>query len=130
MTKPGGEKKKRKKSKKATITDRADAIFGQIVRAPGYCCNCGSTDTIQCAHGFSRSYRSVRWDTRNAFPLCRACHFHFTQRPLEWDEWLRNKWGEDLYAEIRALALAGEKVDMPELIESLRATWSDTEAAA
>ena len=122
--------KPKKKRKKATITDQADALFGKLIRSPGFCVTCGSTDTIQCAHGFSRSYRSVRWDFRNAFAQCRSCHFHFTNHPLEWDDWLRDKWGADLYAEMKALALSYRKVDMPALIADLKERVARMEKAA
>lgn len=114
------EKPKPKKSKKQTMTAILDKECGAIVRARGRCENCGGTEGIQWAHGFSRRYRNVRWDIRNGFALCRGCHLKFTMRPLEWDDWLRARWGEALYAELRALALAGGKVDHKRVLAGLR----------
>jgi len=110
----------RKKPSKRATAKQCDAVFGRIVRAPGYCLNCGGTEYIQCAHGFSRSYRSTRWHFDNGFPLCRACHVYFTHRPIEWDEWLRETWGDELYAELRALALTYRVHDLDVLLAELK----------
>lgn len=98
---------------------RCDVIFGRIVRAPGVCVECGRTQFIQCAHGFSRRYLPTRTDFRNAFPLCRRCHVFYTHRPLEWDNWLRNRWGDEEYAELRALSLSGTRVDWKQRLGEL-----------
>lgn len=112
--------KKPKKTKKQTIVQTLDKECGDLVRSRGRCEVCGSTRDLQWAHGFSRRYRMVRWDTRNGFCLDRGCHLKYTLRPLEWDEWLRARWGEALYAELRALALSGEKVDHKAALAALR----------
>lgn len=95
-------------------------MFGRIIRAPGICAQCGTSEFIQCAHLWSRSYRAVRWDTRNAVPLCRKCHVYYTHRPIEWDQWMLAWWGLELYTEMRMLALTHRSPDLPELLESLR----------
>lgn len=105
-------------SQKARV-NHLDRLFSVLTRAGGECVHCGATERLQCAHGFSRRYRNVRWDSRNAFCLCQGCHLFFTHRPLEWDEWLRDRWGEDLYAELRALALSIAKVDLDEVRAAL-----------
>lgn len=105
-------------SKKAQV-DHLDRLFSVLTRAGGKCLNCGSTGRLQCAHGFSRRYRSVRWDPRNAFCLCQGCHMFYTHRPLEWDEWLLERWGPELYAELRSLALSTIKVDLDAVRQEL-----------
>lgn len=117
---PMTTKRATKRKAGASLPKTADVLFGKIVRAPGRCIECGGSNRIQCAHGFSRRYRAARWDTRNAFPLCAGCHFKFTVRPLEWDEWLRDRWGAELYDELRALALRGPLPDMNTLVRDLR----------
>jgi 5-methylcytosine-specific restriction endonuclease McrA len=115
--------------KKVTASKEADALFGKIVRSPGFCRYCGSTVAVQCAHGFSRRYRATRWDLRNAWPLCRACHMRFTHNPLAWDEYLLETWGQALYAEMRALALNGPTPDPRDIVAELRPIWQQLEAA-
>ncbi len=100
----GHKKLGRTRSTKPKV-DHLDKLFSILVRDAGACVNCKTTDRLQCAHGFSRRYRNVRWDMRNAFCLCVRCHMFYTHRPLEWDEWLLDRWGFELYYEIRKLAL-------------------------
>ena len=112
--------KKAPQKKKQSIVATLDKECGDIVRARGRCENCGKRTDLQWAHGFSRRYRMVRWDLRNGFCLCRGCHLKFTMRPLEWDDWLRSRWGDALYAELREVALSGQKVDHKQVLASLR----------
>ncbi len=97
---------------------RADKLCGAIVRARGKCERCGSREVLQWAHIFSRKYLSVRWDTRNAMCLCRGCHFYFTVRPIEWEDWARHKLGAE-YDLLRARALTVGKLDMMAIVLSL-----------
>ena len=114
--------------KRMNLTKKADALFGKIVRAPGCCIVCGGTEVIQAAHGFSRRYYPVRWDERNCFPMCRADHMRYTHNPLLWDEWLHDQWGDDLYDELRQLALSGSRPDFDELIPALEARLAEVSA--
>ena len=122
--------KKPKTPTKTQLLKKCDATFGKVVRSCGRCDACGFTDHIQCAHGFSRSYRSVRWDRRNAFPLCRSCHVYYTHRPLQWDQYLRDAWGEPLYALLRHLALTGPNPDLTETLARLCAELDLIESEA
>lgn len=112
--------KKRQSAGKA-----CDEMISKIVRSRGACEECGQTWDLQCAHGFSRSYRRVRYDERNLFCLCRGCHVKYTHRPLEWDDWLRSRWGDDLYAEMRRLAREGPVPDLPKLRAALNERVKD-----
>ncbi len=115
--------RKRKPTKLTTLTNECDRLFSQIVRRKGFCVSRRSArhgGVLQCAHGFSRGYHAVRWDVRNAWCLCQACHMYFTHHPLEWDLWLQETWGEELYDEMRALALTHRKPDVRELVLVLR----------
>lgn len=117
----GSRPRKQRKGSRAATAREADKICGELVRARGRCEDCGSTEFLQWAHGFSRRYRGTRWDLRNSFCLCRGCHYRFTLRPLEWDEWLRNRWGQDQYDLLRRQALHGGKVDVKLILVALKA---------
>jgi len=117
------------RSKKA-LTAKCDRFFSVIVRSVGHCEACGIATNLQCAHGFSRRYRTVRWDERNAFALCRACHVYYTHRPLEWDEWLRDRWGNAGYDVMRNLALNGPKPDLQEIHDRLKPRYDAIKEAA
>lgn len=119
---PAGQKAKpRKKTARKTAAAECDLIFSRLVRRPGFCANCGSTQNLQCAHGFSRRYRAVRCDLRNAWCLCKGCHLYFTMRPIEWDDFMLGRLGDLTYHDLRERALYGPKVDYRRLLADLRA---------
>lgn len=122
--------KPKRKPKKLNQTKVCDGLFGKIIRSTGECVHCAQTFDLQCAHGFSRGYRAVRWDERNAFCLCRGCHLYFTVRPIEWDDWLRARWGDELYTELRTLALHGPNPKLAEMLVLLRERARELEVAA
>ena len=115
---------KKPKKRKRDYSAQADKLCGAIVRARGACEAEGEhSGPLQWAHGFSRSYRAVRWDLRNGFCLCAGHHFWFTNHPLEWDNWLQEKWGADLYIVMRRRAVnaGGGKTDPRSLVDELKA---------
>lgn len=117
---------------KTHATEEADRLFSLIVRSPGRCAITDETHAgnLQCAHVFSRLYRSVRWDFRNAYPLCAKHHTYYTHRPEEWDDWRKARLGPDLYGELRGLALDPmTKPDLELVISELRLAWAALEAA-
>jgi hypothetical protein len=121
----------KKKPSRRSATLACDQLMSKIVRTEaGHCVNCGSTQRLQNAHGFSRGYFATRWDFRNTFCLCAVCHVFYTHRPLEWDDWLHERWGDDLYDEIKALSLTHVKPDVFEVKAELAARWAELEAAA
>ncbi len=120
--------KKRKTPKKKSLAKQADILWGKLIRAPGRCCICGSTQRIQAAHGISRGYHATRLDPRNGFPLCASCHVYYTHRGLEWTAWLKEQWGEDLYSELHDRALSYARVDLKVTVESLKVRVAMMEA--
>lgn len=105
---PAGQKRRKpKKPPRQNLSAQCDALFAKLIRQPGVCRieGCGATTQLQCCHHFSRRYRAVRWDFRNASVMCARHHQYYTAHPIEWDDLLREWWGEKGYAEMRALAL-------------------------
>lgn len=115
--------------KRQNYMKKADVLFSKLVRDRDGCClNCGATEYLQCAHIHSRSYKSIRTDFDNAVALCRGCHVKFTHRPLEWEEWVNERF-PGRWTDLKAKALRYEKVDwklryqtLKELSESLGVT--------
>ena len=103
---------------------KCDRLFSELIRSRGECELRGTAEcrgVLQCCHGFSRRFRSLRWDERNAFAGCAGCHLYFTKRPDEWTWWLLDRWGSTLYFELKNLALAGAKPDLEAIEADLRA---------
>lgn len=97
----------------------ADKWFSLIVRARGPCLKCGTPHNLQCAHVFSRRYTAVRWDERNAVPLCRGCHVYFTHRPIEWEDWIVATIGMDVYNSLRITARDGPPMDLEAVLDAM-----------
>lgn len=110
----------RRKGKRASLARQCDLLWGQIVRRQGYCENCNKRDYLQAAHGFSRRYRGTRWLPINGFCLCRSCHKRWTHDHLGWTDWLIDRWGLDVYEELKRKARAIAKPDHAAILASLK----------
>ncbi len=100
-----------------------DRLFSLHIRNRGTC-ESGRPNhngSLQCAHGFSRRYLTVRWNPNNAWAFCGGCHVFYTHHPIEWDDWLCDRWGLALYGVMKGMALQTEvKVDMEAVYAELR----------
>ena len=83
-------------SKLGTVTyykNRADTLVSKIVRAKGKCERCGSTTgQMQTAHIIGRSNHTLRFDFQNVLCLCANCHRWNHTYPLDFAEWVENKY--------------------------------------
>jgi len=124
-----GTRTSRRRKKRLSLSKQADTLWARIVHLAGRCEECGSVERLQAAHGFCRRYRGTRWLPINGFCLCARHHVYWTHRPLEWDTWLRGAWGPGCYDELRRLALATAKPDLPAIVAKLKAEL-DVQGAA
>ena len=105
---------KRAKGDKA----RCDELFSKIIRSPGRCLRCGSTQYLQCAHIISRRYSATRCDPRNAWCLCATCHHRLTLWPREHSRFITETIGSEVYDDLQRKAETVTKMDWSE--EKLR----------
>lgn len=91
-----------KQASKSTLTRKLDSVVSRITRSIGVCVKCGNADysKLQCAHIYSRTYRSVRWDLKNVLCLCASCHFYFHKNPIEFGDFVKNYLGEYEYIQL------------------------------
>lgn len=105
---------------KTHLKEECDRLFSVIIRDRGFCEVDGRHNgNLQCMHGFSRRYLATRWDERNAFCGCAAHHMQFTHDPIRWDLWLLDRWGVQLYTELREQALSTDKTDLVAVYDRL-----------
>lgn len=104
-----------------------DKLCGGIVRSRGKCENptCKTPmDILTWAHIIGRSCLRLRWRLDNAFCLCMSCHDHFTNHPIEFEEFTINLIGFEKYEELKQDASyewsTFEKVDYKKTREYLR----------
>src|SRR5918998_2511344 len=63
-----------------------DRLTSLIVRKRDKrCVTCGSVQSLQCSHFYSRRYLSIRFDLRNCNAMCSACNRRHNRdrRPYE-----------------------------------------------
>ncbi len=113
-----------------TAKAKATALHSKIVRARGYCENCGAIQNLQCAHIVSRRYSATRTREDNAFCLCAKCHMHFTEWPVEFARFTCNKISVEAYESLKWASLNDEKPDWDHEVLRLTAAWQQIEAAA
>ncbi len=102
--------------------DKATKLHSILVRARGYCENCGESDPtkLQCAHIVSRRYSHTRVRLENAFALCARCHWHYGEWPLEFHTFVVSKIGIDSYMELKALSQSTARIDWVVELERLK----------
>lgn len=123
--KRGKRLRKQRKTSRAAMGRKADALFSLIVRARGKCQWHAIVGTcsgpLQCAHGIGRIYRSVRWDERNAFALCAGAHVWTTHHPLEWNQFMHDEMGEAALEALKTKALQPWDGDIQSVLVRLAA---------
>ena len=86
-----------KRPNRKTLRNKLDKICGEIVRARGKCQRCGSKNTLQSCHIFSRIYNATRWLLDNLLCLCASCHFWSHKNPILFAEFVKKLLGEEKY---------------------------------
>ena len=91
--------------KKSNIK-KLDKSWSEKVREYGMCEKCHKLSPLNAHHFYSRSVRSVRWDTDNGFCLCGGCHtfsskFSAHKTPAEFVEWAIERRGKKWYDSLK-----------------------------
>ena len=96
--------------------DKYDRVTSDLVRAlRGYTCEkCGLVGKkgadgpqMHAAHIVGRRNAGTRYDLDNILCLCAYHHSYFTERPVEFTDWLREYMGEE---KVDAIKLKGWQV--------------------
>ncbi len=104
-----------------SIVKKAEDLFAAKVRARGYCEACGTDQMLQCAHILTRGYKQTAFDEDNAFCLCKSDHMFFTNRPIEWHDFVIYMIGEEKFASLREKAVQyHKKIDYEAIVERLK----------
>jgi 5-methylcytosine-specific restriction endonuclease McrA len=91
---------------------KADRAFSLYIRErDGEClADPPHAGNLQCAHLITRSYKAIRTVPENAVALCQKHHLYFTHRPLEWREWVEDRF-PGRWDKLKTAALTYERVD-------------------
>lgn len=106
-----------RKPTKSSMTRKLDIICSQIIRK-SQCVRCGEPqyDKLQCAHIFSRTYRSTRWLLLNLMCLCASCHFWAHRNPLLFSEFVKEYLGDHNYNQLKMIATSIKKFTLDEMV--------------
>lgn len=106
------------KPTKSSMTRKLDKICSEIIRSQGLCAQCeeGNYAKLQCAHIYSRTYRSVRWDLKNLMCLCISCHFHAHKNPVLFTEFVKVYLGAYEYEALKLRAIPIKQWKLDEMV--------------
>jgi len=98
------------------VDGKLDDAWSKLVKLiHGMSCEkCGKESYLNSHHIYSRSKRSVRWDTLNGACLCAGCHtlsslFSAHKTPLEFTFWIIERRGDDWFEELTLVANTPQK---------------------
>lgn len=111
--------------------DIRDKHFSDLVRrrANWSCEGCGKayggpSTALHCSHFFGRRARSTRWHKDNAVAHCFGCHQKFSENPLTFCEWMKERLGEERFEALVRFSNKTAKLskaDLKDIQDDLRA---------
>lgn len=122
----GKPRKPRRKTERQILINKLDDLCRQIVRARGSCelklaKSCSGTSNLQWVHFIRRRYEKVKWDLRNGFCGCVACHVFAHNNELAFERRVEELIGLKTVLVLKELALRGPKPDLKSLVSELQA---------
>ena len=70
------------------------------------------TNSVHCAHIFTRGAKSTRFDVDNCHTMCYGCHSYIDSHPLEKYEWYIKKFGQRKFDLLRLKSNTQMKLDL------------------
>lgn len=107
-----------------SLIKKLDKLFSDVIRerAEWQCQRClrsfmKGAGGLQCAHIFTRSRLSTRWDIENAVALCGGCHLYWAHKyPYDFYEWIeRDVLGTERFKALRTRSNLSWRVGLSEL---------------
>lgn len=114
-----------------------DDLVRQIIRlsSRGYCKRCSKyvgIENIEAAHMFGRKRKTVRWDLRNVYPLCKnnvqlntvGCHTLVDNDPIAKASFMHDVMSKEEIAELERIAnmtIKQHPIDREDIKQQLQA---------
>ena len=83
------------------------------------CVTCGSVQSLQCSHFYSRRYLSARFDLRNCNAMCAGCNRRHNRDRKPYERYMRKAYGQGVIEELDQLRASFQKVADSQLLELL-----------
>lgn len=90
-----------------------------VRRRDGKCVTCGSVQSLQCSHFYSRRHLPTRFDLRNCNAMCAVCNRRHNRDRRPYESYMQKTYGRGVIAELDGLRTSLEKVTDEELKELL-----------
>lgn len=126
-----GKRTSRRRKERKVTRNQCHTIWSLAVRARDKTCQaigetlgrqvhtCDSS-VLQGAHGLGKkAYPAVRFKTWNGYALCPVAHVYYTWREPEWQNFLRKRWGNELYEQRLRDACQLAKYNLAEVRDAL-----------
>lgn len=136
-----GTKTSKRRREQMSLKKQCAALWSLWVKREGRCefigmqlgnaihTRCGGA--LQAMHGFGKkAYPGVRYAVWNGFCGCAAVHSYFTWRPPEWENYLRTRWGEEMYQHRLSEAMLVRKYELGKVAQTFRVALSALEVGA
>lgn len=83
------------------------------------CVTCGKTYHLQCSHFYTRRYLIIRFDLRNCNAMCGRCNIRHNSNPFPYLDFIRERYGAEVVAELHELRMSLRKITDNHLRELL-----------
>jgi hypothetical protein len=80
------------------------------------CVTCGSVQSLQCSHFYSRRYLAVRFDLRNCNAMCAACNRRHNRDRKPYERYMRKAYWQGVIEELDQLRASFQKVADSQLL--------------
>ncbi|MET0465636.1 MAG: recombination protein NinG [Chitinophagaceae bacterium] len=92
------------------LVEELDRLTSLIVRKRDKrCVTCGSVQSLQCSHFYSRRYLSIRFDLRNCNAMCAGCNRRHNRDRVPYEKYMLKTYGLGVIAELDGLRMGLEK---------------------
>jgi len=81
------------------------------------CVTCGSVQSLQCSHFYSRRYLAIRFDLRNCNAMCAGCNRRHNRDRRPYERYMLKTYGRVVISELDKLRLSLEKMTHEQLLE-------------
>jgi hypothetical protein len=110
-----------KKSDRKKLVKELDRVFSLYIRARDKkCCLCGTTESLQCGHLFSRVAYSTRWDEANCYAQCASCNLKHEHNAWPFYRWFIGIYGQKAFDDLHELYGKPRKYADSELLDEIQ----------
>ena len=120
---PFEERPPREGSRRWLVAELDRLVSVIVRRRDRRCVTCGEANGLQCSHFYSRRHLATRFDLRNCNAMCADCNRRHNADPSPYLNFIKERYGSGVVAELEGLRLSLRKVaddDLRRLLEQYK----------